>query len=76
MLANSYTDTRWFHQLASCASAICFTLGRISFVSQKGDIAAPIQGNAFFYLGNEPDKFAKEFEVIGLIARLKYEAPD
>ncbi|MGB3387471.1 MAG: DNA N-6-adenine-methyltransferase, partial [Pseudaminobacter sp.] len=29
MLTHNYTDTTWFHRLASAADAICFTRGRI-----------------------------------------------
>jgi hypothetical protein len=27
------TDTRWFHRYAACAEAVCFTRGRIPFIS-------------------------------------------
>ena len=35
-LVHSYTDPGRFHNLAGCASAICFTRGRIPFVSPYG----------------------------------------
>ena len=67
VLVHSLTDPSWFHDLAGCASAICFTRGRIPFVSPYGEANAPVHGSAFFYLGSCLAKFVGEFEVIGLI---------
>ena len=66
-LVHSYTDPGWFHDLAGCASAICFTRGRIPFVSPYGEATAPVHGSAFFYLGSCPAKFVEEFGAIGLV---------
>ena len=66
-LVHSYTDPCWFHDLARFAAAICFTRGRIHFVSPYGDAAAPVHGSAFFYLGSNPEKFIGEFEPLGLV---------
>ena len=66
-LVHSLTDPSWFHDLAGCASAICFTRGRIAFVSPYGEANAPVHGSAFFYLGPCPAKFIEEFGAIGLI---------
>ena len=66
-LVHSLTDPGWFHDLAGCASAICFTRGRIPFVSPYGEANAPVHGSAFFYLGPCPTKFIEEFGAIGLI---------
>lgn len=67
MLTHNYTDTAWFHLAASIASAICFTRGRIGFQSPSGETAAPTQGQAFFYYGSSPTKFADVFREVGLV---------
>jgi hypothetical protein len=70
MLTHSYTDTGWFHQAAAAASAICFTRGRISFISQqREEVAAPLQGQAFFYFGDHVDRFREVFRGVGLVMR-------
>jgi phage N-6-adenine-methyltransferase len=66
VLSNSYTDTSWFHRLASFAAAICFTRGRIHFVSLNGG-ESPVHGQAFFYLGSNRAKFIEEFGAFGLV---------
>lgn len=68
-LTHNYTDTAWFHNAAGNASAICFTRGRISFLSPTGEKAAPTQGQAFFYFGADPSAFIREFGKFGLIVR-------
>lgn len=67
MLTHNYTDTAWFHEAVSIADAVCFTRGRIKFYDDKGNTAAPTQGQAFFYYGSEPLKFAACFAEIGFI---------
>lgn len=67
MLTHNYTDTTWFHEAAGVADAICFTRGRVKFYEPDGTIAAPTQGQAFFYLGNDLDLFASKFAAIGLV---------
>lgn len=66
-LTHNYTDTAWFHLAANAASAICFTRGRIGFLSPTGQRAAPTQGQAFFYYGANVRRFAEEFGGFGLI---------
>jgi phage N-6-adenine-methyltransferase len=66
-LVHSLTDPGWFHDLARCASALCFTRGRIPFLSPYGEANAPVHGSAFFYLGPCPAKFVEEFGAIGLV---------
>jgi phage N-6-adenine-methyltransferase len=70
-LTHNYTDTRWFQETASVASALCFTKGRVRFYSPEGDIAAPTQGQAFFYFGRNIDAFAREFADVGFIAEVR-----
>ena len=67
VLVHSLTDPSWFHDLAGCASAICFTRGRFPFVSPYGEANAPVHGSAFFYLGPCRAKFIEEFGAIGLV---------
>jgi len=67
VLTHNYTDTAWFQQLAGHASAICFTRGRVRFVSPSGELAAPTQGQAFFYFGGHAGRFAEVFGDTGIV---------
>lgn len=69
-LTHNYTDTRWFHRLAKTCRAICFTRGRIGFINPEGKTAAPTQGQAFFYFGDDPAKFAAEFSSHGFVVEV------
>lgn len=66
-LTHNYTDTAWFHHATEHCKAICFTRGRIAFVSPSGDKAAPTQGQAFFYFGKQADKFNQIFRSVGFV---------
>lgn len=70
MLTHNYTDTSWFQKLALYASAICFTQGRVRFISPENDLASPTQGQAFFYFGANPGQFFEVFRPFGFIARV------
>jgi ParB-like chromosome segregation protein Spo0J len=72
-LTHNYTDTEWFHRLQGAANAICFTRGRVKFESPHGEIAAPTQGQAFFYLGSNPVRFADVFSQFGFLMVPAYE---
>jgi phage N-6-adenine-methyltransferase len=72
-LTHNYTDTRWFHHLAKAADAICFTRGRIGFLSPSGQKAAPTQGQAFFYFGRNLSKFTEEFCQFGFIVEVLHD---
>ena len=67
MLTHNYTDTAWFHEAAGLADAICFTRGRIRFYDSSGNVAAPTQGQAFFYFGGDVEKFSALFRAIGFV---------
>jgi phage N-6-adenine-methyltransferase len=69
-LTHNYTDTSWFQSAAASARAICFTRGRIRFVSPDGTLAAPTQGQAFFYFGPNSQKFVEEFADVGFIVQV------
>lgn len=70
-LTHNYTDTAWFQKAAHAASAICFTRGRVRFVAPDGTLAAPTQGQAFFYFGKDVDGFAREFAPIGFVTEVR-----
>jgi phage N-6-adenine-methyltransferase len=67
LLTHNYTDTGWFHAAAGQCAALCFTRGRIRFVGASGEIAAPTQGQAFFYFGPGLDRFRASFGSFGFI---------
>ena len=68
VLVNNATDTRWFHALVHNAHSICFTDHRISFWNaDHKDMAGNTRGQAFFYFGPTPQKFAQVFEKHGCI---------
>lgn len=67
MLTHNYTDTKWFQASAAIADAICFTRGRVRFISPDGEIAAPTQGQAFHYFGTDRESFFREFKDIGFV---------
>jgi phage N-6-adenine-methyltransferase len=65
MLTHNYTDTAWFQKLAAASNAIAFPKGRIRFEAPDGTLAAPTQGQAFFYFGNDTPKFQEVFGPLG-----------
>lgn len=71
MLTHNYTDTAWFQALARAATAICFTKGRIRFVSPSGEVAAPTQGQAFFYFGARFQTFLAHFREVGFVVEVR-----
>jgi phage N-6-adenine-methyltransferase len=71
MLTHNYTDTAWFQKAARAATAICFTRGRVKFEGPNGEVAAPTQGQAFFYFGDELIKFCEAFSDVGFIVEVR-----
>jgi hypothetical protein len=69
LLTHNYTDTVWFHEAARACDVICFTRGRVRFEKENGEIAAPTQGQAVFYFGDDSALFREVFSKFGLIAR-------
>jgi phage N-6-adenine-methyltransferase len=67
LLTHNYTDTAWFHYAEEVAAALCFTRGRIAFEDQNGDTCAPTQGQAFFYFGDNGDRFSEVFMEFGFV---------
>lgn len=70
-LTHNYTDTVWFHRAAKSCAAICFTRGRIGFLSPEGKKAAPTQGQAFFYYGSKVAEFVSSFSRIGFVVEVR-----
>jgi ParB family chromosome partitioning protein len=68
VLVNNATDTAWFHELASVASAVCFLRGRVKFLDQTGKPAnTPVQGQAVLYVGPNVEHFRSRFSTFGLV---------
>ena len=64
LVSHNNTETYWFQSLAAVASAVCFPSTRIKFYRDE-KVAAPVNGQVFFYLGNAPDKFESRFADFG-----------
>lgn len=67
------TETVWFADLASVASAACFPLGRVKFwhpSKGKGSetgFSTPLQGQVVLYAGKRPAVFRDVFKVFGWV---------
>ena len=67
LLVNNATDTLWFQDVGSMASAFCFPQGRIKFNDTSGRPRnTPIQGQAFMYFGGRWKTFVKQFRGFGI----------
>src|ERR1700677_1229101 len=67
VLVNNATETRWFQELASVSSMVCYPSKRIRFLDPQGRPGSPLQGQALVYCGNEANRFASAFNRFGLI---------
>ncbi len=69
VLVNNATDTQWFHEMASVATAICFIRSRIKFNDKNGTPAnTPVQGQVCLYVGGNHMKFCQVFSSFGITA--------
>jgi len=69
VLVNNATETAWFGELVTEASAVVFTRGRVRFWSPDGKDGAPLQGQAIVYIGQHEQKFLDVFGRFGWGAR-------
>jgi ParB family chromosome partitioning protein len=67
-LTHAYTDARWFHKLWLRADMVCFEWRRVRFIDTTGWQCSPTQGQAFFYIGPQADRFMVEFADTGFFA--------
>jgi phage N-6-adenine-methyltransferase len=66
MLTNNCTETKWFRTGHAAAAAICFPHERIRFKKNGTDAVIPTNGQAFFYFGDDVERFADTFRHIGI----------
>lgn len=70
VLTNNSTDTAWFHRLLEQSDLVCLTRGRVKFWGPDGSAATGArQGQAIFYLGDNPDGFRQHFGKFGAIVK-------
>jgi len=74
-LTDNAVDTAWFQSTLKAASAVCYTLGRITFERPDGTPGkSPMRGQCFFYFGTNFAKFAEAFRHIGHVVELNKRA--
>jgi hypothetical protein len=62
VLTNNATETKWFQMLLLYANAVCLTDHRIAFYSVDGKaVSGNTRGQAFFYFGNNFQRFHTAF---------------
>lgn len=77
VLVNNASETKWSQQLALGAQASCNVKGRIKFWHPEKDSTSPMQGQTFFYFGENVELFCQVFSQFGSCALLNTTAvPD
>ena len=61
LLTHNHSDTRWFQDILGKASRLCLTAGRLGFYGPNGEVAAPVQGQAFHYFGENVENSRRYF---------------
>lgn len=70
VLVNNATETRSFQCMAFECAAICFPKGRIRYLDESGKPAnTPLQGQAFLYFGDRPERFVDVFQKFGAVGK-------
>jgi phage N-6-adenine-methyltransferase len=68
VLVNNATETDWFVTLADVAASVCFPRRRVRFWQpENDDAAAPLQGQAVLYVGDDGPRFFHAFEKLGVV---------
>lgn len=75
ILVHNATETKWFSRFISKASAIVFPTGRIDCKTPGDNPNTPLQGSAFIYCGDNPQKFLDVFLPFGWGAKLNDSKP-
>ena len=70
ILVHNATETKWFARFISRAAAVVFPTGRIDCKTPGDNPNTPLQGSAFIYCGDNPQRFLDVFLPFGWGARL------
>lgn len=65
VLVNNATETAWFAEIVTVASALVFPGERVRFWRPNGKTGTPLQGQAILYAGTNTDSFLDTFQRFG-----------